>query len=127
VFHRHELGHVICIEAPSINNLLTMCVDDLDGLSLCQAHRAPTPRWDNVKVCRHVEFLYCRGNGASILRIKDIISGRSAVKGMVRPSRPLGSCTMPVMTFLRITLQLPICIGSPPIMALLTPTQSFVS
>jgi hypothetical protein len=34
---------------------------------------------------------------------------------------------MPVMTFLRITLQLPICIGSPPIMALLTPTQSFVS
>jgi hypothetical protein len=98
----------------------------LDGLSLCQPHRAPAPCGDNVKVCRHVEFLYCRGNGASILRMKDIIGGRGAVKGMLRHNRLMGPSTMRVITCLRITRQLPICIGSPPIMALPTRTQTFL-
>jgi hypothetical protein len=34
VFHRHELRHVIGIEAPCIDDLLTMGVDDLDRLSI---------------------------------------------------------------------------------------------
>jgi hypothetical protein len=54
VFHRHELRHVIGIEAPGVDNLLTIRIDDLDRLALRQPHRAAASSGDNVKVCHHV-------------------------------------------------------------------------
>lgn len=53
VFHRHELRHVIGIEAPGVDNLLTIRIDDLDRLALRQPHRAAASSGHNVKVCYH--------------------------------------------------------------------------
>ena len=70
VFHRHEFGHVIGIEALGIDNLLTMGVDDLDRLAPCYPHRATTPSGDNVKVCHHGLVPLQPGGRAFILQQK---------------------------------------------------------
>jgi len=54
VFHRHELGQIIGIEAPGVDDLLTMGVDDLDRLSFAQTNRAAAPCRYNLKICRHI-------------------------------------------------------------------------
>ena len=51
MFHRHELGQVIGIEAPGVDNLLTMGVDDLDCLSFVQTNRAAASCRYNLKIC----------------------------------------------------------------------------
>ena len=70
VFHRHEFGHFIGIEAPGIDNLLTMGVDDLDRLAPCYSHRATTPSGDNVKVGHHGLVPLQPGGRAFILQQK---------------------------------------------------------
>ena len=55
--HRHELGHVVGIEAPGIDNLLTMRVDDLDALPLRETHCPAAPGRNNLKIhLRHPVF-----------------------------------------------------------------------
>ena len=78
--HRHELRHVIGIEAPLIDNLLTMRVDDPDRLAFTQPHRATSSSGDNVKVCHHGLVLCCPGRSCVHLVEEDDIGGGGVVK-----------------------------------------------
>jgi hypothetical protein len=57
MFHRHEFRQVIGIEAPGIDNLLTMGVYDLNRLAFGKAHGPAPARRHNMKVSRHLSFL----------------------------------------------------------------------
>jgi hypothetical protein len=58
MLHRHEFRQVIRIgiEAPGIDNLLTMGVDDLDRLPLGQTDGPAPARRHNMKVRCHLSF-----------------------------------------------------------------------
>jgi hypothetical protein len=53
-FHRHELGQVAGIDAPGVDNLLTMGIDDLARLNFVQTNCAAAPRREDLKFCNHI-------------------------------------------------------------------------
>ena len=55
VLHRHEFGQIICIEAPGIDDLLTVRIDDLDRLTFCQPNCATASCGYHLKVVGHCE------------------------------------------------------------------------
>tara|TARA_R110000823_G_scaffold309724_1_gene434179 strand:- start:243 stop:677 length:435 start_codon:yes stop_codon:yes gene_type:complete len=56
VLHRHELRQVSGIEAPGIDDLLTMGIDDLDCLSLVQTNGTTASRRNDLEFCRHIHI-----------------------------------------------------------------------
>ena len=80
VFHRHELRHVIGIEASGVEDLLTMRVDDLDRLAFRQSYRATPSSGDNVKVCYHLLVPLLPGLSCVNLADEDVIGEGGWVK-----------------------------------------------
>ncbi len=80
VLHRHELRHVIGIEAPRVDNLLAMRVDDLDRLALSQPHRTTAPSGNNVKICHHGLLPLLPGMSCTHFADEDVFGGVGGVK-----------------------------------------------
>lgn len=90
VFHRRELRQVIGIEAPGIDNLLAMRVDDLDHLAPGEPHRATASSGENVKVCHHVLVPLLLGRSCARPAYEDVIASGGGVKAEDFSARQAG-------------------------------------